>query len=176
MINKDEKTDLESKQRQIAAAKEIYGYARNRSTCRRKQVLHHFEEPFQEEECQKTCDVCKDPLELVNEDATDIARAVLRILSHATRQNAHLAQGTIVAALRGSANREVLQKGADKLEGYSSAKGVDADLIELTIKELMYTEVLQMHSVQNKFSGYHNEYITVMPPSPLVMIFAVNTS
>ncbi|RXW24247.1 hypothetical protein EST38_g1628 [Candolleomyces aberdarensis] len=169
MINKDEKTDLESKQRQIAAAKEIYAYARNRSTCRRKQVLHHFEEPFQEEECQKTCDVCKDPLELINEDATDIARAVLKILSHATRQNAHLAQGTIVAALRGSANRDVLQKGADKLEGYSLAKGVDADLIELTIKELMYIEVLQMHSVQNKFSGYHNEYITLGPTAGLFL-------
>jgi bloom syndrome protein len=161
MINKNEDSDPESKQRQISALKEMLAYARNRSTCRRKQLLHHFEEPFPEEDCHKTCDVCKDPLDLVNENATDIARAVVKIVSHATRQNIHLAQGTIVAALRGSGSRDIVSKGADKLDGYSSAKGVDADLIELTIKELMYIEVLQMHSVQNRYTKYHNEYITV---------------
>ncbi|KAJ2918241.1 hypothetical protein MD484_g2151, partial [Candolleomyces efflorescens] len=169
MINKNEDSDPDSKRRQIDALKEMLGYARNRSTCRRKQLLHHFEEPFSEEDCHKTCDVCKDPLELVDEDATDIAKAVLKIVSHASRQNIYLAQGMIVAALRGSGSRDVVSKGVDQLDGYGFAKGVEADLIELAIKELMYIEVLQMHSVQNKHNKYHNEYITITHTSASFM-------
>jgi hypothetical protein len=66
-------------------------YTPNLSTWR-KQLLLHFE----------------DPLNSVNENATNIARAVVKIVVHAPRlDNMHLVPGIIVAALSGSRTQRI---------------------------------------------------------------------
>lgn len=168
MIDNDDNaaSTPESKARQKLAVAEMYSYCRNCSKCRRAEILAHFDEKFDKKNCNKTCDVCSNPVSLVKTDATDIARSVLKLVTSAGNNRANLAQGQIVEVLKGSMSAPI--KKFSGLDGYGEAKAEDKDLLDLVVKDLLFKEVLDTVSVQHNNSAFHTQYIQ---PGPKYQIF-----
>ena len=159
MIDEAENATEESKARQIGDLREMYNYCSNTSKCRRVQVLGHFNEKFDEKECKKTCDVCQDPRQLVETDASVPARVVLRFVKAAMRDRLSVAQGQLASAVRGMGGQQIKNKfGA--LDGYGDAKRQDGDLIDLLIKDLLAQDVLDTQDKQ-QMHGFHTAYVEV---------------
>ncbi|KAJ1361470.1 hypothetical protein KIN20_038422 [Parelaphostrongylus tenuis] len=55
-------------------------YACTPGVCRRKHLVHHFEEEWTSGLCPKACDVCANPPNIVEVDITSIVRTMLRII------------------------------------------------------------------------------------------------
>ncbi|PGH05172.1 bloom syndrome protein [Blastomyces parvus] len=79
MIDKGEGSD-EEKSRQHQMLRHIVQFCENRSDCRRVQVLAYFNEKFEKENCNRSCDNCKAGLTFEERDFTDLAASAVKIV------------------------------------------------------------------------------------------------
>jgi len=86
--------------------------------CRRKILLGYFSEIVTEENCGN-CDICKNPPQRV--DGTLIAQKALSALAR-TKEQAGI--NLLINILRGSNNREIFEKGFNKIKTYGVGKEI----------------------------------------------------
>ena len=111
-----------------------YGTAR---TCRRAFLLGYFGEKWREDGCN-ACDTCLARSEKGSSarsyDGTEIAQ---KVLSAVVRTGERFGAAHVVAVLRGSRSRRVLELGHDKLSVHGVARGIDADELKDVIDQLI---------------------------------------
>jgi ATP-dependent DNA helicase RecQ len=88
--------------------------------CRRRILLSYFNET-PEQDCGN-CDVCQNPRRKF--DGTVIAQ---KALSAVARTQEKIAMGLLVDILRGSHNRQILEKGYDKIKTFGAGKDLKPD-------------------------------------------------
>jgi bloom syndrome protein len=113
------------------------------------QILQHFDERFDKEDCAKGCDTCKEDRETVSTDET---------INQERREK--VTKNQLTAIVRGSNSSDIRTKGHETLPGYGSCKDVDRDLLELMFNRLEFLEVLASVSEKN-MRNFHNTYIVV---------------
>jgi len=104
---------------QMAKLERMQQYA-DAFTCRRKILLHYFNE-YLDENCGN-CDVCKNPPELF--DGTVIAQ---KALSAIVRVEQKVAINLLIDILRGSHRQEVLSWGYDKIKTFGAGKDINSE-------------------------------------------------
>ena len=158
---RNDESSQESKERQILAVREVYQYCDNTSECRRVQILQHFDERFDKEDCAKGCDTCKEDRETVSTDVTTRALTALRLIQTINQERREkVTKNQLTAIVRGSNSSDIRTKGHETLPGYGSCKDVDRDLLELMFNRLEFLEVLASVSEKN-MRNFHNTYIVV---------------
>ncbi len=158
---RNDQSSQESKERQILAVREVYQYCDNTSECRRVQILQHFDERFDKEDCAKGCDTCKEDRETVSTDVTTRALTALRLIQTINQERREkVTKNQLTAIVRGSNSSDIRTKGHETLPGYGSCKDVDRDLLELMFNRLEFLEVLASVSEKN-MRNFHNTYIVV---------------
>ncbi|MCX6962327.1 MAG: DNA helicase RecQ [Verrucomicrobia bacterium] len=115
----DEMTDAHEQQIAREQLRLMIGYA-DCPTCRRRELLHYFAEPYTEPSCA-SCDNCLQPRESYN--ATTHAQKLLSCV-YRVRQGGRFGVGMnhLIEILTGSANEKIQRWGHDQLSTYGIGK------------------------------------------------------
>ena len=111
-----------------------YGTAR---TCRRAVLLDYFGEEWCEDGCN-ACDVClRDSEERVAASTYDGTEIAQKTLSAVIRTGERFGAAHVVAVLKGSRSKRVLELSHDRLSVHGIVRGVDADELKDVIDQLV---------------------------------------
>ena len=120
-----------------------YGTAR---TCRRAFLLDYFGEEWQVDGCN-ACDVClRDSEERVAASTYDGTEIAQKVLSAVIRTGERFGAAHVVAVLKGSRSKRVLELGHDRLSVHGIARGVDPDELKDVIDQLVDKDLLARSS------------------------------
>lgn len=131
--------DLEDseKQHQLEQLQEVREFCDNEMECRRQQILRHFGEQFDPQHCRKHCDVCLKDETMVEQDFTDAAINLLRIVSDLTKKGDTLSKTMLVDVYRGANNKEVKSRGFQNNPLFGAGKCYNKDLVTRIIDQLV---------------------------------------
>ena len=118
----------------LDALNSLVAYCENASECRRTLLLRHFNETFDEKQCQGKCDVCAAKAKgamFEERDVTAAAAAAARLLmGTASARGPACSMSVLADAFRGSRAAEILKRKYDRLDGYGGAKSANMKTAE----------------------------------------------
>ncbi|KAF5330827.1 hypothetical protein D9619_005674 [Psilocybe cf. subviscida] len=160
-IRKSEGITPESMKRQELAVEEVYLFCRRASLCRRVQLLRHFDEVFEPQDCKKKCDVCIDPREPAATEVTAHAKDFLTLLQRLLNNGeVNIGVPLVIKILKGSTAADVMAKGFNRYPEHGSCKKLSKDLLDLIPDELLFRNIVTKVATRNS-SGFHNDYLAV---------------
>ncbi len=106
-------------------------------TCRRKILLNYFSE-YMEEDCGN-CDVCKNPPE--DYDGTKLVQMALSAIS---RLNEKVGVNMLIDVLRGSAKKEIIDKGYNKIKTYGIGGYIQINEWQFIIIQLLNQGIIEI--------------------------------
>lgn len=150
--------------RQELAVEEVYVFCGKTSKCRRVQLLQHFDEVFDPQDCKKKCDVCIDPRQPVAADVTAHAKNFLTLLQRLIDDGeVNIGVPVVAKILKGSAAADVMRGRFNRYPEYGSCKKLSKDLLDLIPDELLFRNIVTKVATRNA-SGFHNDYLAVSRP------------
>ncbi|KAI5152800.1 bloom syndrome protein [Enteropsectra breve] len=158
MINKNFQATAEQKARQREELKYVVQYCENRSDCRRMQVLQHFGEEFQAEQCRKTCDNCMKNL-IVKKDYTKEGREIIEMIGEVERTGGRISLIQAIDVYRGSQAKKAMEFSG--LRGYGKGRALKRGEVERIVQNLVGTGNLENRAVQNRGSKFVHSYLGV---------------
>ncbi len=106
--------------------------------CRRKILLGYFSETMKKENCGN-CDVCKNPPQRV--DGTLIAQ---KALSAVARTQEQVGINILIGILRGSNQREIFEKGFNKIKTYGAGREISLFDWQIYIMQLLNAGLMEI--------------------------------
>lgn len=140
--------DDNEKQHQLEQLQEVREFCDNEMECRRQQILRQFGEQFEPQHCQKRCDVCLRDEVVVQQDFTDAAINLLRIVSDLTTDGDTLSKTMLVDVFRGSKRKEVISRGLQNNPLFGAGKCYNKDLVTRIIDQLVKQSGLEWSFVR----------------------------
>ena len=160
LISKGMNSTMEQKKKNRAELRKVVDYCENKTICRRKLVLEHFDEDFDEKLCNETCDNCVRKSKSVGVNFTEEARTIQTLLREFNREKVKITTLQLCDIYRGSKNkktREVVSKiGEYKIKSYINTKIGKDDVMSILKK------MLALGGIEQKFerkSKYMNAYL-----------------
>ncbi len=102
------------------------------SNCRRKNLLHYFGEPFNEEDCNKGCDNCRYPKEKF--DGQKQIQTAIKVI-HGLEDKHQLDH--IIKIIRGDGDKEIASYGHHKLDNFGIGQEDDYNTWKSVIRQSM---------------------------------------
>ncbi|KAJ7367338.1 P-loop containing nucleoside triphosphate hydrolase protein [Mycena albidolilacea] len=150
-----EESLVESRARRENAARPVVRYCEEKAVCRRVQLLHHFGEDFEEENCKGHCDNCSG-YPVSRRDLSREARSAVNLVkSFNFRDNITVKQ--FIAILRGSDTTETRKYQGTLKPEYGSGQELSLDIAEMLFDRLLYLEVFMEKRVE--MAGHHHYYL-----------------
>ncbi|KAJ3929043.1 MAG: DNA helicase [Lentinula lateritia] len=149
----------EARERQELQARIVMQYCLNVSDCRRVQLLQFFGEKFERRNCHQFCDNCRHAVEMVEQDLTEEAKAIVSLVQHfhsITTQLVTLDQCRTI--FRGADTSFIRERNYNRLPQYGAGKHLDGELHEQLFKRLCFLEGLDEVSMQGN-GGWHVYYL-----------------
>ncbi|TLD13676.1 uncharacterized protein PgNI_03184 [Pyricularia grisea] len=135
MIKEGEGSE-QQKERQAEMLNRVIEYCENKRDCRRVEILRYFGERFDKNECDASCDNCRDGGEFSIVDYTDVAVAALKVIGRkrlTAKQCADILQGKGV------------KKDDPKPDHYGVAKSLQQHVILSILYRLQAEDALEEH-------------------------------
>ncbi|KAL5868299.1 ATP-dependent DNA helicase sgs1 [Pyricularia oryzae] len=135
MIKEGEGSD-QQKERQAEMLNRVIEYCENKRDCRRVEILRYFGERFDKNECDASCDNCRDGGEFSIVDYTEVAVAALKVIGRkrlTAKQCADILQGKGV------------KKDEPKPDHYGVAKSLQQHVILSILYRLQAEDALEEH-------------------------------
>jgi ATP-dependent DNA helicase RecQ len=115
---------------------EVVAYAETGS-CRRRFLLHYFGEEFEEENCGKMCDNCRNPKEKV-----DVQEEMVQVVESVLDLNENYLMKTIVDFIMGRETKEMKDFGFTQLDNYGVGEGRDENFWNSVIRHAMINNLI----------------------------------
>ena len=96
----------------------MVAYCENNVTCRRVQTLAYLGETFVAANCHDNCDNCKAKADVINEDVTEVAQHLVRIVKEMVQRRTDVKPQLVIDIFRGSKSKSVLTNRFDELSSY----------------------------------------------------------
>ena len=159
MIN-DGEGSYQQKERQKAMLRQVVQFCENQSDCRRVQILGYFNERFEREECNDSCDNCQSDSTFETRDFTKYARGAIQLV-----RRIHKDQITLIHCADVLAGRKVKKAsdlGHDELEAFGMGSDIDRGDVERIFQRLLSEDALEEYNVMNGM-GFPTAYIKLGP-------------
>jgi bloom syndrome protein len=153
--------NAEQKARQYRMLNDVVGFCDNRMDCRRVQVLRYFNEAFQTEECNDTCDNCSSKATFVEQDFTSLAAAACKIVKALQDMKEKVTLRQCMEILRGQKSKNVNESWS-RIDGAGEAKGIEIGEIERLFHRLAAEGGIAEYSEMNK-AGFPLDYVRAGP-------------
>lgn len=166
MIQRDEELDREGKESHLAKLRQVVQYCENTTDCRRKQVLHYFNELFDPLNCKKQCDNCKNSssTKSVERDVTHQCRDILNMVQ--------LMEGDKVTVLhcqdvyKGSSHSKIMKMGHNTNPFHGKGKDLDKTDVERIFFYLLSEDCLKEYQIMK--GGFASSYVRLGALASLV--------
>ena len=137
-------------------------YCEDEFRCRRTMQLEFFGETFDRAKCSQTCDNCQAGREPEKRDVTDIAKALLDLLTEVSKQKRIGTTMTQLSDLYRGSKSQASTKFLDtnRLRGYGSGSQYKKFEIDRIMHAMIFERLLCETSEQNK-GGFTSDYVTV---------------
>lgn len=167
MIQRDSELDREGKESHLAKLRQVVQYCENTSDCRRKQVLHYFNERFDPAHCARKCDNClnNNSANAVIHDVTAYAKDILLLVE--------LLQGDKVTVLhcqdvfRGSNSTKIVRMGHHESPYHGGGRQLDKTYVERVFFYLLSEGCLMEYHVMK--GGFASNYVKLGPRARQVL-------
>ncbi len=125
--------------------------------CRRSQVLSYFDEKFDAAQCRDGCDNCQSKSPIVEEDVTQDATKLIRLLMEIKEQ---MPEGLLVDVFRGRPSGSMKNRDLSYLQYMGAGKDVSKPQAGRIVHKLLANGIFQPESTVNK-SGWNTTYLQV---------------
>ncbi|KAE9407730.1 ATP-dependent DNA helicase [Gymnopus androsaceus JB14] len=148
----------EARKRQELQAKIVMEYCLNVSDCRRVQLLQFFGEKFDRRHCRQFCDNCSHSVDMIEQDLTNEAKDVIRLVQQFLSMNEQVTLDHCRAVFKGADTTAVRARNHNRMAQYGAGKHLDNELLEQLFKRLCFLEALDEISVQGN-QGWYQYYL-----------------
>ncbi|BEJ15894.1 hypothetical protein CspHIS471_0504990 [Cutaneotrichosporon sp. HIS471] len=157
LIDRDKDLNSQQKERQKNAMREVLRFCTNKTDCRRSQVLAFFNEEFDRDKCQQTCDVCAnlDKSKIQVKDVTDAAKLVITMMKEFGSKD-RITLLNAVDCFRGTNGNS--DKGLGQNPHFGVGKDWDRTEAERLIQNLLLERALDEFHTTNG-AGWNNTYL-----------------
>lgn len=159
MIQRDGDLDRESRENHLNKLRQVVQYCENTTDCRRKQVLHYFNEHFDPLQCAKKCDNCanSDTVTSVERDITLFARDIILLVLEIQRDKVTVLLCQDI--FKGLNSSKITKAGYHRSPYHGKGKRLDKLEIERIFFHLLSENCLEEYSVMR--AGFASNYVRV---------------
>ncbi|KAG5419038.1 SGS1 [Candida metapsilosis] len=159
MIHRDADLTEEGKENHLAKLRQVVQYCENTTDCRRKQVLHYFNETFNPINCKKQCDNCKNynHVTVVEKDCTQYAQDILKLVKSIQSEKVTVLHCQDV--FKGLEYNKITKMGHNNNPCHGKGKNLDKTDVERIFFYLLSEECLVEYQVMK--GGFASNYVRV---------------
>ncbi|KAI5952960.1 SGS1 [Candida margitis] len=159
MIHRDADLSDEGKENHLAKLRQVVQYCENTTDCRRKQVLHYFNESFNPVNCKKQCDNCKNynHVTVVEKDCTQYAQDIIKLVK--SIQNEKVTVLHCQDVFKGLKYNKITKMGHNNNPYHGKGKNLDKTDVERIFFYLLSEECLVEYQVMK--GGFASNYVKV---------------
>lgn len=157
MIQRDKELTYEGKRNHSEKLEQVVQYCSNMVDCRRKQVLHYFNENFDLKLCNKQCDNCKfKHLNTeIEKDCTENSRDIIKLVQATGGERVTLIQCQDI--FKGAKTSKLIQMGHNNNPYYGKGKNLDKQDIERIFLALLMGNYITEYQVST--GAFHSNYL-----------------
>lgn len=157
MIQRDEELDREGKENHLAKLRQVVQYCENTTDCRRKQVLHYFNEQFNPITCNKKCDNCinSSNITIVEKDVTGHAKDILKLVK--SIQDDRVTVLHCQDVFKGSNNSKIMKFGHNLNPYHGKGRALDKTDVERIFFYLLSEGCLCEYQIMK--GGFASNYV-----------------
>lgn len=165
LIQRDDKLEEPARESHLAKLKQVVQYCENKADCRRKQVLHFFNEEFDPAKCNKKCDNCCSETVAVTKDVTDHCINIVKLVQEI--QNDKVTTIHCQDVYRGSRGGKVLKLGHHENPYHGLGSSLDRGAIERIFFHLQSEGCLLEYQIMK--GGFASSYVKLGPNARALM-------
>jgi bloom syndrome protein len=157
MIHRDEELTHEGKENHLAKLRQVVQYCENTTDCRRKQVLHYFNESFNPAECRKQCDNCKNcsHATTIEKNCTKHAKDIIQLVRSIQEERVTVLHCQDV--FKGANHNKIIKMGHNNNPFHGKGKSLDKTDVERIFFYLLSEECLVEYQVMK--AGFASNYV-----------------
>lgn len=165
LIQRDENLEETARETHLAKLRQVVQYCENKTDCRRRQVLHFFNETFDAKNCLKKCDNCCSNITSITKDVTTHCINIIKMVQ--------LIQADKVTVLhcqdvyKGSKTKKIVTLGHSDIEYHGLGRDLDRGDIERIIFELQSLNALNEYQIMR--GGFASTYVRLGPDANVIM-------
>lgn len=159
LIQRDDKLEEEARESHLSKLKQVVQYCENKSDCRRKQVLHFFNEEFDPAKCNKQCDNCCSDTVAVVKDVTEHCQNIVKLVQEILQDKVTTIHCQDV--YRGSRSSKILKMGHQESSYHGLGSSLDRGAIERIFFHLQSEGCLLEYQVMK--GGFASSYVKLGP-------------
>ncbi|GEQ70758.1 hypothetical protein JCM33374_g4437 [Metschnikowia sp. JCM 33374] len=159
LIEKDKDLEYRTKEMHLAKLRQVIQYCENGTDCRRRQVLHYFNEIFDAKLCKKKCDNCCSEIVSVRRDVTEHCSKIVKLV-----QSIHKDKITVIHCQDvywGSKNQKIMSLGHYDNPYHGAGRDLDKGDMERIFFFLQCENALMEYQVVK--GGYATSYVKLGP-------------
>lgn len=155
LIQRDDKIEQSARETHLAKLRQVVQYCENQTDCRRRQVLHFFNETFDPKECQKKCDNCCSEVVSVTRDVTEHCLNIVKMVGALQHDKVTVIHCQDV--YKGSKSNKIMKLGHNHDPNHGKGKDLDRGDIERIFFHLQSEGCLLEYQVMK--GGFASTYV-----------------
>lgn len=155
LILRDQNLEERAREVHLSKLRQVVQYCENKTDCRRRQVLHFFNESFDAKDCLKKCDNCCKNIVSVTKDITNHCINIIKMVMEIQKDKVTVLHCQDV--FKGSRNRKITALKHHETKFFGIGKNLDKGDIERMFFELQSLNGISEYQVMR--GGFASSYV-----------------